>query len=222
MIKERPLTGWGIGQYALVQHQFTDAGVELSADGVGVRTSLAEQAHDFYLQTTAELGIVGLLLMLSVLATFMVAGVKRVRQMDPGIRRSVLMASLASITAFSIDALSSPSWQTGQISIFFWLMIGVGVACLRPRLHSQYAEQESLTVVPRMVRPIAVTAAFLALALLVAPTASVSAASVYNTSNSSNDTASTIAKITLGIGALALLFGQTCNPDAGTCSSDNP
>jgi O-antigen ligase len=212
MIKERPLTGWGIGQYALAQHQFTDAGVKLSSNGLGVRASLAEQAHDFYLQTTAELGIVGLLLMLSVLVTFVVAGVKRVRQMDPGIQRSLLMASLASIAAFSVDALGSPSWQTVQISLFFWLMLGVGVACLRPRSHSRRDQQESLTVVPRMVRPIAITVACLILVLLVAPTASVSAASVYNTNDNEHDAAFTIAQITLGISALALLFGQTSNP----------
>jgi O-antigen ligase len=179
MIQQRPLSGWGIGQYPLLQRHYTDFGAQLSANGfTGVRTSLAEQTHNLYLQTAAELGFPGLALVIAVLVTFLVAGTRRVRQMDAGIRRSLLMASMAGVVGFSIDALSNPSWQLGQVSIFFWLMLGVGVSCLRPR--ARQAEEEALTVAPRVVRPMAVVAAFLALTLVVLPTASVSAAPNYN------------------------------------------
>jgi len=135
LIKQRPLFGWGIGQYPLTQRGYLEDGVALTANGLtGARATLADLSHNLYVQTTAELGLSGLVLMVAVLATFMVAGVRRVRQMDAGIRRSLLMASMAGITAFAVDAVSNPSWQLGQVSIFFWLMLGIGVSCLRPRV----------------------------------------------------------------------------------------
>lgn len=134
MIKERPLLGWGLGQYPIRQREYTDIGAKVTADGMtGPRSSLAEQAHNFYLQTTAELGLIGVSIMAVVMLTFLIAGFRRVVQMDAGIRRSILMASLAGMAAFSVDAISSPSWQAGPVYIFFWLVLGAGVCCLRPR-----------------------------------------------------------------------------------------
>jgi len=134
-IKQRPLFGLGIGQYPLNQPGYLNDGVTLTTNGLsGAQATLADLAHNFYLQTTAELGLPGLLLMVAVLVTFMIAGVQRVRWMDAGIRRSLLMASMAGITAFAVDAVSNPSWQLGQVSMFLWLMLGIGVSCLRPRV----------------------------------------------------------------------------------------
>lgn len=133
MIKQRPVFGVGIGQYPLIQHNYTQIGAQLSNDGLnGTRNSLAEQVHNLYLQTTAEVGLPALLLMGAVMAAFFVAALSRVREMDSGIRRSSLMASVASMVAFAVDAFASPSWQVGQVSIFFWLMLGVGISTLRP------------------------------------------------------------------------------------------
>ena len=53
--------------------------------------------------------------------------------MDAGIRRSLLMGSMASVVAFAADAFASPSWQCGQVSMFLWLTLGMGAACMRPQ-----------------------------------------------------------------------------------------
>jgi len=134
-IKQHPLFGLGIGQYPLTHSGYLNDGVALTTNGLsGAQATLADLAHNFYLQTAAELGLPGLVLMVAVLVTFMIAGVQRVRWMDAGIRRSLLMASMAGITAFAVDAVSNPSWQLGQVSMFLWLMLGIGVSCLRPRV----------------------------------------------------------------------------------------
>ena len=130
MIQARPLTGWGIGQYSVLQNQYTHDGLPIAE--LGMAASLSEQAHNWYLQTAAELGIPGLLLMVGALVTFFVSGVKRMGQMDAGIRRSLLMGSLAGVAAFAVDAVGSPSWQCGQVSMFLWLTLGLGAACMRP------------------------------------------------------------------------------------------
>src|SRR5438045_6204640 len=84
MIKERPLSGFGIGQYPYYEQQYTNSGIPTSCIGgdrpkcpgctketqhtptvagtINIRPTLGEQAHNFYLQTAAELGIPGLLL----------------------------------------------------------------------------------------------------------------------------------------------------------------
>ena len=144
MIKQRPLTGWGTGLYPVYQSKFTGQGVPIPPDGQGARTSLAENAHNFYLQTAAELGLPGLMLVLATLGTFLVAGFKRFGELEAGIRRTLLMGSLAATIAFMVDAVSSPSWQYGQTSMFLWLMLGMGTSCIRPRVKGE--EKAAATV----------------------------------------------------------------------------
>ncbi|HLJ57300.1 MAG TPA: O-antigen ligase family protein [Chthonomonadaceae bacterium] len=134
MIAARPVTGWGIGLFPVYQNSFTGQGIELSERAVMQqrRASLAEQAHDFYLQTAAELGLPGLLLMVAIPAGFLAAALRRVGKMHRGLRRTLLLGSMAAIMAFAVDALGSPSWQYGQIAMFFWLLLGLGVNCMQP------------------------------------------------------------------------------------------
>ena len=133
MIAARPLLGWGAGLYPVYQHRYTGQGEEISPTGTGTRVSLAEQAHNYYLQTAAELGLPGMALTLAVLVCFWAAGCKRLAGMDAGIRRTLLMASIAATAGFAVDAVGSPSWQYAQTSMFLWLALGLGTGCLRPR-----------------------------------------------------------------------------------------
>lgn len=131
MIKERPVLGWGTGMYPVHQYKFTGSGQPIT--NTSGEVSLASQAHNFYLQTGAEIGLPGLVLWLIVLLTFIATASMRIPKMDGGIRRTLLIASVGSVVAFSVDALSSPSWQFGQISIFLWLIMGIGISCMRPK-----------------------------------------------------------------------------------------
>jgi O-antigen ligase len=101
-------------------------------------------AHNFWLQTAAEQGLVGVSLFAAIIVTFLVAGLRRLRHLHGGIRRSLLLASLAGMVGFCIDAISNPAWQYAQVSIFFWLLLGLGVAAMRPRAaYNPYAEEEA-------------------------------------------------------------------------------
>ena len=173
MIEQRPLTGWGAGLFPFYQHQFTHQGVAIDPNGTGTRITLLEQAHNFYLQTTAELGLIGLGLMLSVLFCFWAAAWKSIPTMEAGIRRTLLMATSAASVGFAFDAVANPSWQYAQISMFLWLMLGIGTSCLRPRLRQEAIETEASQAMTRratwIARSVAV-GAFLVLATLL-PTA---------------------------------------------------
>ncbi len=179
MIEQRPLTGWGAGLFPFYQHQFTSQGTAIDPSGTGVRISLAEQAHNFYLQTAAELGLVGLGLMLAVLVCFWAAAWKRIPTMEAGIRRTLLMAATAASVGFAFDAVGSPSWQYAQTSMFLWLMLGIGTSCLRPRLRHEASRSRTAVQATRratwVARPAAV-GLFLVLTTLL-PTAYSSAQS---------------------------------------------
>ncbi len=154
MISARPLLGWGAGLYPVYQHKFTGQGEEISPTGTGTRVSLAEQAHNFYLQTAVELGLPGLALTIAVLVGFWVSAWKRLSEMDSGIRRTLLMASVAATAGFAVDAAGSPSWQFAQTSMFLWLALGMGTSCLRPRLRRDEQESEVSAVAPARLRRI--------------------------------------------------------------------
>ncbi|BCM88580.1 hypothetical protein IAD21_00413 [Abditibacteriota bacterium] len=199
MIEARPLAGWGIGLYPVYQRQFTGQGAVIPSNGLGIRVSLAEQAHNFYLQTAAELGVPGLLLTLATFVCFLNAGLRRMKQLEPGIRRTLLMGSLAATAAFLVDAAASPSWQYGQTAMFLWLIMGVGTSCLRPRVRREeivevHMPSRRFTLISR---PLAVGLFLVLVALL--PTGFASAqSSSYNGSNA----AGTAAAIAGGAGLL--------------------
>ncbi|HZO89658.1 MAG TPA: O-antigen ligase family protein [Chthonomonadaceae bacterium] len=131
-ILTKPVFGMGLGTYPVYQYPYTLMG----RPGIAVlhtRPTLAEMAHQVWLQTAAEQGLIGVSLFAGIVLTFLVSGLRRLRSMEPGIRRTLLLACMAGMVGFTIDGLSNPAWQFAQISMFFWLILGTGVACLRPR-----------------------------------------------------------------------------------------
>ncbi len=216
MIRERPLSGWGTGLYPIYQHQFTGQGAVISPEGAGTRVSLAEQAHNLYLQTAVELGLPGLLLLVAILGLFLYRGVARVQEMEAGIRRTLLIGALGSTVAFSLDAMASPSWQYGQTAIFFWLVLGMGTACLRPRAKRQeesatsHAPSRGMTMI---TRPMALGAALIIVMLM--PTGLISAqAATYNGDGNNKNVAAAI----FGSAGLLYLLSRLAAPadDRGT------
>ncbi len=226
MIEARPLTGWGIGQFPLYQHDFTGTGVHGEAiTGLRVRGSLAEQAHNFYLQTAADLGVPGLLCFLAIVGAFLYLGVQRVGKIDTGIRRHLLIGCIGAVIAFAVDALSSPSWQYGQVSMFLWLMLGAGVGCMRPRSRNT-AQAPVYAVTPRLVRPVVLVAAAAIFALVVMPSATLTAhaANGYNDDSVEEVAVATTMGLFLGywlfglgeIGAAGVGAGATGGGTTGT------
>ncbi len=126
-----PLRGIGLGRYPGAQWAWTQAGHPLAPSE---RPSLSEEAHDFYLQTAAEIGLVGLGLYVMALAAFVFQGLRRLRQTRPHRSPSqdaLVIASLSLVAGQAVDALASPSWQFGEASLFFWALLGLGMATMR-------------------------------------------------------------------------------------------
>jgi O-antigen ligase len=132
LVKQSPLVGHGLGTYPVLQQQLTGYG-RTGEKVLATNPSIGEMAHSFWLQTAAEQGILGVCAFASILVMFVVSAARRLFFLDPGVRRSLLLATLAAISGFAVDAIANPAWQFSQANMYVWLMLGLGVAALRPR-----------------------------------------------------------------------------------------
>ncbi|HEX8234703.1 MAG TPA: O-antigen ligase family protein [Abditibacteriaceae bacterium] len=137
MILARPLVGWGIGSFALKAGDYPvtypaglpDEARILSATQVEMQgTSLSTMAHNEYLQTAAELGLVGLMLYMAILGGFFYYCIRSLKRMEAGTRKWLLLSALGAVAAQCVDALGNPGWHFGDVSPLLWLMMGVGTA----------------------------------------------------------------------------------------------
>ena len=49
-------------------------------------------------------------------------------------------AFMAAIAAQMVDAFGNPGWQFSEVGVFFWLVLGIGVAASRPRAEREAEE----------------------------------------------------------------------------------
>jgi O-antigen ligase len=132
LIRERPLFGWGIGTYPLEQARTVSGAVPRELI-LRLGPTLAEEAHNEYVQVTAEMGVFGLALYLWVLGAFFVVGYRALRERPRGFRALVLMGCIAGLAGQTVDAFSNPAWRFADVSFLFWLTLGLGMAAARPQ-----------------------------------------------------------------------------------------
>ena len=166
MVSAAPAAGWGLGRYPGAQQKFTHQGRLLTPNQ---RPSLSEEAHSFYWQTLAEMGWPGLAFYL--MALLMLAGrciyvLRRLWGHAPGRRAGQAIATLALLAAQAVDAMASPSWQFGELSLPFWGLLGLGMAATAYR--TERPEPEAL-LLPHRARMTLASAVCLGIALLVLP-----------------------------------------------------
>jgi O-antigen ligase len=138
MVARQPLWGWGPGQFVLHQRAYTRLGIppELIRP---YGASFEEMAYNEYLQTAAELGLPGLALYLFLLAAFFSKASRALRRLPEGLRRTVLLGCSAGVAAQMVDAMANASWRYAECSVFFWLVLGLGVALIRMASQDRFA-----------------------------------------------------------------------------------
>ena len=150
MVAAHPALGIGLGRYPGSQRLWTRAGDVLPPSA---HPSLSNEAHSFYGQTAAEIGLPGLALYLAALAAFAALGIRRLhtrRRAAFSPPDALLTAAVSALAGQSVDALASPSWQFPEVSLFFWAVLGLGLAALH-RANTQAASAP----LPRPVRRLA-------------------------------------------------------------------
>jgi len=130
MFKGKPLTGWGIGSFPLFASYLAAPAMPILE---GRMPSLSQMAHNQYLQVLAETGLIGLSLYLSILAGFFARCWRAMKENTSQTRQWLLIGTMAAIAAQMVDAFGNPGWQFSEVGLFFWLVLGIGVAASRPR-----------------------------------------------------------------------------------------
>jgi O-antigen ligase len=130
MVRDRPLTGWGVGLYPVQQalYYHPDAPTVQQATILRLGSTMAQNAHNTHLQLAAELGIPGFLLYLGVFVAFFRRGFRALLGVRSEVRRGVLIASLAAIAAQLVAGIGSPAWEFPECSLLLWLVMGMGMA----------------------------------------------------------------------------------------------
>ncbi|HLW52693.1 MAG TPA: O-antigen ligase family protein [Candidatus Angelobacter sp.] len=113
---EHPVAGAGFGTYRFAMQQYLP----------GVRDQL--DAHNLYLQTLAETGIIGFLVFFLTISVFFRGSFRLIKHADP-LLRTIGFAVCAAIGATLVHGLVDYLFITSpQFGNLFWLLLGLGVA----------------------------------------------------------------------------------------------
>lgn len=113
---ERPLLGYGAGTYQLyyAQHRPTESAVR--------------DAHDLYVQTLAELGIVGFVLLALVIFGVLALLAIRIRGPD----RATYAVLFAAALAWAIHSGVDWDWQMPAVTLWLFIAAGAALASAQP------------------------------------------------------------------------------------------
>jgi O-antigen ligase len=123
MTRAHPVRGVGLGNFPALESQYFTSNVNIVQ--VGSLRHFQLVVHNTYLEILAELGIVGLILFLSVLA--MTVGRAAAMLAQPGPEGSSRLLA-RSITAGTVGVLTSQVFNSGEYSKQLWVLLGMSVA----------------------------------------------------------------------------------------------
>jgi O-antigen ligase len=140
MTWDRPLTGWGLGSFLILQGRWSHIGDDVAAI-ISRGGDENNNAHNYYIQWAADTGATGLVLHVAVITSFLVAGIRGLWNLRgtskslsnlPPFQRTLLAGCVAAFAGGCVDAIASPAYTFHSLSGIFWLLMGLGVAALRP------------------------------------------------------------------------------------------
>jgi Flp pilus assembly protein TadD len=130
----------------------------------GSYTGYVRDAHSLYVETLAELGIVGLLLIGGFSIAVLAVGAARARRAPPHLRLA-LAAATAGCAAFAGTAMVDWTWEIGVLPCIFVVLAAIAVAAGRPAAKDPAARAGGWR---RYASPAAVAALSLAALLAIA------------------------------------------------------
>ena len=158
MASEKPLTGWGLGAWPVMQGRWTHQGDDVS-EVLAAGTGHSNLAHNFWVQWAAETGGVGLALHVALVAAFFLSSLRALPRLKRE-RRTLLLACLAGVASGCGDMIGAPSYTFPGVSSLFWLWLGLGMSQVR-------ADENRETSRPRLTDWLYTLGAGLAAALIV-------------------------------------------------------
>ena len=128
LVAKSPLTGFGQGGYAMLGDSYAADDVE--HDPLALKSRIAH-AHNEWLEVCADLGIVGLAVLLAAYAATLYAGVMALRGADWSLWRVALTALLAALVALMIEELTNVGLRVAGLPVVYYTVLGLIWALIR-------------------------------------------------------------------------------------------
>ncbi|MCH8252743.1 MAG: O-antigen ligase family protein [Planctomycetes bacterium] len=122
MFEEKPITGHGQGGFVLAGDAYTIDDVE--RDPL-VFVSRIAHAHNEWLEIMADLGSIGIVLILAALGLTIHAGMAAIKRAPSPTQRWILIGLLASLVALLVDACFGTGLRVSGVPMMFYTLIGL-------------------------------------------------------------------------------------------------
>lgn len=119
LIKEKPFFGWGVGNFAIYFPKFSPPQLRLIYPD-----QFVNNAHNEFLNLTAEAGIIGLILFLWLLGRIFILVKRNLRNEDNYVKL-ITLGGVCSLSGVLLINLFDVSLRFLFTAIFFWLVIGI-------------------------------------------------------------------------------------------------
>ncbi len=118
MARERPLLGWGYGNYKTVRQPFYDRYPDADTTA---------HAHNDFLQTQVDGGVVALVAFVALFVVILVRGWRGVRALGPPDEpfRSLVAAALAAVIGFLVGGLTQYNFGDAEVVIYLWFTVAL-------------------------------------------------------------------------------------------------
>lgn len=117
---DNPFIGTGLNTYQSAYPQYFHTVLEQP-----------RYAHNYYLQTAAELGIFGLVALAGFIYFLFRRAVRAIRSEENILRKDILLALTLSLAGSAIHSLFDFGWQFPGVFILFWVEVGLLLALTR-------------------------------------------------------------------------------------------
>lgn len=117
MILKRPIFGYGFGNFIFFYPYFRVREYFLQPES----TPVTNHAHNEYLEKMAEIGILGLLIYIAFILTFIIFAIKNKERKS----KIFLPGILSGIISVSSDNIFSTNLTNPSTSMYFWFLLGI-------------------------------------------------------------------------------------------------
>lgn len=136
MASEKPVNGWGLGSYYVLQGQWTHAGDEwVAVLQTGVRHE--NIAHNYFAQWGADTGGIGLFLHGAFIFAFLIVTVRALRNEKSPFVVATLCGGIAAVAGSLVDGIASPGYNFHGIWTVYLTVMGLTIGALRPATKEQ-------------------------------------------------------------------------------------
>ena len=123
VIRRSPITGAGLGSDTVRQY--------IKNFNLYRGRAPFVHAHDLYLQTWLETGILGFVSLLASLYWAVVRGGRTVRRSRPSPERTIACCATAGLCGIALCAVADYPWHYPRVQVMFWYLFAVGLAAVK-------------------------------------------------------------------------------------------